>query len=512
MTGYGSPLMRARLRAQRVMVQLHHLIAQPVAATAAAATAVAAVAPPQDDHAPASAALTNALTNALTDYGPVSAALDSTNPQAVAQVANAVRERSDELKKKAGTDSEKAIIEVVGLMFQSILDEERIPSTIRVWFSRLQVPVLRVALAEPEFFNSLDHPARKLIDRMGSCVLGFDASAINGSALEGEIRRIVQVIEQYPETGARVFQLVYDEFEAFLAKFLSEKEGTSRVVGVAQQLEQKETLVIQYTIEMRDMLKDMPVRDEIRDFLFKTWSEVLAVSTIRDGAKHADTQAYKRAAADLVWAAGAKPNRNERTRVIQSLPPLLHILRQGLTLVGVRGAAQDAHVKVLTDTLAEAFLSKTAAIPQETIDAMTKRLANLEDYISDKTLGDIPLNAENIEMMLGIDASSIHVIADTDAPVQKEMIAWAQELPLGVWFTLSYSGASSQVQYVWRSQRRQLHLFASMDGSSYLFQLRRLGAYLQARLLVAQEEDSLTVRATRDALTHLDSDPKRLLN
>ena len=54
---------------------------------------------------------------------------------------------------------------------------------------------------------------------MGACVMGFDATAINGSALEAEIRRVVQVIEQYPETGRRVFQLVHEEFEKFSPNF-----------------------------------------------------------------------------------------------------------------------------------------------------------------------------------------------------------------------------------------------------------------------------------------------------
>ena len=62
------------------------------------------------------------------------------------------------------------------------------------------------ALAEPDFFASIEHPARQLIDRMGACALGFDAATITGSRLEREIKRIVQVIEQYPETGRRVFQ------------------------------------------------------------------------------------------------------------------------------------------------------------------------------------------------------------------------------------------------------------------------------------------------------------------
>jgi type III secretion system FlhB-like substrate exporter len=126
---------------------------------------------------------------------------------------------------------------------------------------------------------------------MGSCVLGFNAAAINGSALEIEIKRVVQVIEQYPETGRRVFQLVYDEFQKFLSKFLTEKGDTQRVVSVAQQVEQKETMAIQYTIELRKMLNDIPVREEIREFLFKVWAEVLAVAAVRNGAAAAETVA-----------------------------------------------------------------------------------------------------------------------------------------------------------------------------------------------------------------------------
>lgn len=506
-TGFATgmtPLARARQRAQGVMGQLRRLLTQP-------ATGFDMVNAP-----PASAALAHALTahrvHADTYYSGVATLMEDYSPAAVVQLAGAVRERSTELKKKASTAGEKAIIEVVALMFQSILAEDRIPPAVRVWFARLQVPVLRVALAEPEFFSNLNHPARQLIDRMGACVMGFDATSINGSALEAEIRRVVQVIEQYPETGRRVFQLVYDEFEKFLSKFLTEKQATSRLVTVAQQVEQKETLAIQYTIELRTMLRDMPVRDEIREFLFKTWAEVLALSAVRDGPQHADTVSLKRTAADLVWAASAKPNRSDRAQVIQNLPGLLQRLRQGLALMGVNGPAQDAQIKVLTDTLADAFLSKTASIPQAHIDAMAKRLANLEDFINDATLGDMPLNADNIEMMLGIDASSIHVVADNGAPVQDDMVAWAQELQPGTWYTLDHNGASAQVQYAWQSQRKQLHLFAAVDGSSYLIQLRRLAAYLQAGLLVAQDEEGLTLRATRDALAKLDANPERLLD
>ncbi|MGZ5848721.1 MAG: DUF1631 family protein, partial [Ramlibacter sp.] len=161
--------------------------------------------------------------------------------------------------------------------------------------------------------------------------------------------------------------------------------------------------------------------------------------------------------------------------------------------------------------LADAFMSKTDVIPQAQIDAMTKRLANLEDFIADDPGAELPLDSESIEMMLGIDASMIEVVTDGGSHPSDAMMGWAMELQQGSWFTLDHTGKVHQVQYVWRSDRRQLHLFASIEGRSFLIQARRLASYLQAGLLLPAEEEALTVRATRDALAKLDANPERLL-
>lgn len=497
-----TPLARARSRAQGVIGQIKRLFVNHAGGDFAATA-----------HYTPSPALAQAIAPqaVAASYATGGTMYEDYSPAGVARVAGALRDQTVELKKKAETKGEKATIEIVALMFQAILAEERIPPGIRVWFARLQMPVLRVALEDPDFFGTTDHPARLLIDRMGSCVMGFDATGVQGGAMEIEVKRIVQVVEQYPETGKKVYQIVYDEFQKFLSKYLTEKSTTQKVVSVAQQVEQKETLAIQFTIEMRNMLQDLPVRDEIRDFLFKVWAEVLAVSALRKGPKHADTQTLKKSATDLVWAASAKPNRADRARVIQDLPNLLVRLRSGMTLLGMPPSEQEANVKKISDTLADAFLSKTQAIPQAKIDAMAQRLGNLEDFVSEDGMGDLPLDAESIEMMLGIEASEIEVVANGGSKPTAAMLAWAQELQVGSWFTLDHNNQISQVQFAWRSERKHLNLFASTSGKSFLIQGGRLAAYLQAGLLLPQEEEALTVRATRDAMAKLEANPERLL-
>jgi hypothetical protein len=502
MLSAGTPLMRARSRAQGVLGQLKRLFTSSAGSDTVA-----------DTRYQPSSSLAHAISHQAVSahYAEGGTLYEDYSPAGVARVAIDLRQRTAELKQKASSKNEKATIEIVALMFQAILAEERIPPGIRVWFARLQMPVLRVALEESDFLSSTDHPARLLIDRMGSCVMGFDGTGVQSNAMEGEVKRIVQVIEQYPETGKKVYQIVYEEFQKFLSKFLTGSDSTQKVVSVAQQVEQKETLAIQYTIEMRDMLKDMPVRDEIRDFLFKVWAEVLAVSALRKGAKHEDTQLLKKCATELLWSASAKPNRADRTRVIKELPNMLLRLRAGMTLLAMPPSEQEAHIKAISDTLADAFMSKTQAIPQAKIDAMAQRLSNLEDFVGDGIMGDLPLDSESLEMMLGMDASTIEVVSGGGSKPTAPMLAWAAELQLGSWFTLDHNGHISQVQFAWRSERQHLNLFAATSGRSYLIQAGRLAAYLQAGLLLPQEEEALTVRATRDALSKIEANPERLL-
>jgi hypothetical protein len=420
--------------------------------------------------------------------------------------------RKQALKRAAESPIERATIEIVALLFQSILTEERIPSAVRVWFARLQMPVLRVAVGEPDFFATIDHPARRLIDRMGACVMGFDASASAvGDALQSEIKRVVQVVEAYPDTGRRVFQTVLTEFERFLEHyFKSENEATKRGVSLAQQVEQRETLAIQYTIELRKMLNEVPVQEGVRQFLFHVWADVLAMSAVRHGAQSEATKAMRAAATDLIWSAGAKVSREERAEVIRRLPPLLKKLREGMESAGVPAAARDEHVRSLNESLAAAFSAKAASIPAERFEELRERLEALEELLPDA--GDVQLDQTLMLDISGDDSGELEVVGEGGSMPTPAMLSWARELQVGSWYMLEYNDRNEPVQLAWQGMRRHLSLFVTASGRCLLFEQHRLASYLQAGLLLPAQDESLTVRATRTALAKLDNDPARLLN
>ena len=416
------------------------------------------------------------------------------------------------LKQAAATPVERATIEIVALLFQSILTEERLPTSVRVWFARLQMPVLRVAVGEPDFFATVDHPARRLIDRMGACVMGFDGAVnASGEALEQEIRRIVQVVEAYPDTGRRVFQTVLVEFERFLERYFKHTHEASRKgVSLAQQVEQREEKAIQYTIELRKMLEHVPVQEGVRQFLFQVWADVLAMAALRSGAQGEQTRTMKRAAADLIWSAGAKVTRDERAEVIRRLPPLLKTLREGMAFAGYTAQRQDERIAELNHALAAAFTAKAAAIPSARLDELKERLEGLEELLPEA--GGVQIDESLVLDLSGYESSELEVVTASGALPSAAMLAWALELQVGTWFKLDYRERVEPVQLAWRSLRGRLSLFVAPSGRCVLFQRRPLAAFLQAGLLQPAQDESLTVRATRSALAKLDVDPGRLLN
>jgi len=72
--------------------------------------------------------------------------------------------------------------------------------------ARLQMPVLRVAVSEPDFSRRSTIPRDAFIDRMGACVMGFDATMrAAGDLVEKESSAWCRWWS-LPDTGRRVFR------------------------------------------------------------------------------------------------------------------------------------------------------------------------------------------------------------------------------------------------------------------------------------------------------------------
>jgi hypothetical protein len=344
---------------------------------------------------------------------------------------------------------------------------------------------------------------------MGACVMGFDAAPKDaGPELEAEVSRVVQVVEAFPETGRKVFQTVLVEFERFLEKFFRDQNETTRKgVSLASQVEQRETLAIQYTIELRKLLDGVPVQDGVRQFLFQVWADVLATTAMRHGLQSDETRVVREAALELVWIASAKTTREERAEVIRRLGPLLASLRKGMLAGGLPSERQETSLRALNIALTAAFAARTASIDSEQLDRLKQRLEALDEILPD---ADFEIDDSFALDLSGHESDELEIVAEGGATPSDGALAASDEMQVGAWYMLEYRDRQEAMQLAWQGMRKQLSLFVSARGRCVLFQRRRLAAFLQAQLLVPAQGESLTTAATRQAIEQINADPDRL--
>jgi hypothetical protein len=86
-------------------------------------------------------------------------------------------------------ESARSSIDVVGFLFDYIFRDPSIPSRFRMILSGLQIPILKVALAEPRFFVDEKHPARRLVESLAAAAAGTDDDQTYAQRFEASRRR-----------------------------------------------------------------------------------------------------------------------------------------------------------------------------------------------------------------------------------------------------------------------------------------------------------------------------------
>ena len=102
-------------------------------------------------------------------------------------------------------------INFIELIFDAIIEDENISDTIKTLLLRLQIPVIKAAMVDHEFFLSDTHPARVLLDKIAEVGIGVtDHTDSIYIEIEALITRLVNEFELNTET----FQKTLDELNA----------------------------------------------------------------------------------------------------------------------------------------------------------------------------------------------------------------------------------------------------------------------------------------------------------
>lgn len=237
------------------------------------------------------------------------------------------------------TSVDAGTIDILGLMFEVILDDSNISGSLRALISKLQLPYLKVALLDRSFFDNAQHPARRLLNELGQAGLGWrEIEDPQQDPFYRKVSQVVEIIGEKFDDDVGIFQNLLDDFEAFI----SEEDA----YGAA-----KEILIERIKVDVQELVRGKLGKEKLpgcaRDLIGGPWRDLLEQIHARKGT---DSEEWNQAVSvldALIWSLQPKTDAESKARLAKMLPRMLKSLRSGLDAVGYDPAKSDELLRSL---------------------------------------------------------------------------------------------------------------------------------------------------------------------
>lgn len=381
------------------------------------------------------------------------------------------------------TAEHRDVLELVSMLFDRMLDETRSGGTAQRLLARLQVPLLRVALADRSFFTRRGHPARRLLNTVAETAnVWMDASDGEiDNVLAEKLQRVVERVLNEFTGDLSLFERLVDDVEAHVNALRRRAEiAERRQLEAAQGRDRLDQARTRANDAINERLAGRKVAPLTRALLEQAWSDALALTILRHGE---ESEAFHRrlAATDELLR---EPEQRDNERLCVEL-------EDGLAQVGLQGpeATQLAH-RVLDLPMEEPAREDA---PTQTELAMRLKAR--------QRLGDDEATPKPVEEPVLLTPPS------TEA---QRLLTRLKAMPFGTWFEfiVNQQGQRVQRKLAWYAPATNRCLFVSARGVAgperRLEQVARLMELGQARL-VPQQSESLIDRAWNGLVAGLHS-------
>lgn len=240
-------------------------------------------------------------------------------------------------------------IDLVGMLFDVMLDERDLEGRSRELIGRLVVPFVKVAMLDRKMFVQKTHPARRLLNSLAEACEGNTGESPAERVLMGKVEEVVdRLVAEFNENMA-IFLTLEEEFREFLAQHRRRIEIAERRAAETQRGQEKLELArTRATAELESRIGTMALPQALEDFLRQPWIHHLTMAILREGDDGAGVQE------SLALADGLLEELGEARRHVIGKPWLQAWqpgLRKVFTSVGLHGDAVSTAVDALHDTL-----------------------------------------------------------------------------------------------------------------------------------------------------------------
>ncbi len=229
------------------------------------------------------------------------------------------------------------VIDIVSMLFEYILDDDIMADVAKALLGKLQIPLLKAAIMDKEFFASKGHPARTLLNEMAKSSLAItEACADDATSLITELKRIVQTIIVEFKEDLSIFETLLHEFRLFMAQ--QDAVETTMLKKVAAKFKQKEDLALasKWVEEsLNTALQQHHFPQAVLDIIAGPWKQVMLKTYLNQGQDSDTWKSQLRFIEILDWSIQPKRASMDRSKLASIIYHLVSTLRNGLDTIGV---------------------------------------------------------------------------------------------------------------------------------------------------------------------------------
>ncbi len=380
------------------------------------------------------------------------------------------RERNQQIGQMLGE-------EVVGLMVDQLVNDERLLMPVRMQLRALEPALLQLARSDPRFFIDRRHAARQLLDRVVQRSLAYpadddeaiaDFAACVSDAVNGLTRSAGDAAAY-----AGILQQLEKDWNGKDAARRKRREDERLAREHAQR---RRELAQRFSDAMMERFRKIELPELVASFLRGPWSQVLAESHLLSIDPQSDPHGYLALVDDLVWSVQLTQIRQDYPRLVRLIPRLLARLHEGLLVI--RYPLEPITI----------FLDQLSALHDQVMDEHRRAVSSARAAASAQQ----DIDSEDELAPPGTDVSP-SASTSSDAPVGHWQPA---DQSVGAWIELLLGGEWVRAQLTWIGHNRNLFMFVSGAGLAHAMSRRTMDRLLsQQRIRVVTPSYDLLIES-----------------
>lgn len=391
----------------------------------------------------------------------------------------------DEVRRAPELD--RGTVDALAEIFDYVFADQAIPLQMKFVIGRLQIPVLKAAMIDRDFFLSDEHPARRLVDTLASASVAWAPEKGENDPLYVQIERTVQRVLTEFEDDIAVFSDLLREFTEFL--FETEQQVQGRIAPVAshERVGESYAQALAHVDEVihariKALPPELPLAPFLAPFLTTQWREVMARAWLVLESDPTQWDSALTAMDQLIWSTQPKIKSEDRRQLVAVLPDLVRKLNAALDDIECHGEVRETFTRRLISTHMLAIrMTQPAALDSASaaLDASEgqQAMSELDQRRADKRIG-------------AVDAFD-------------DMV---QTFTRGLWFDFTESTSTQhRCLLSWVSPMRTRLLFTNREGfDAFVRSEREVAALLRRGLLKVVDQEPIVSRAIGRILSDVD--------